>query len=140
MSRDTEHTRRSRRGLWTIFAATVMAMSLLAAACGSDDGDEGGTPGSDTEQIAQGEELYQANCASCHGTDLRGTDKGPSHLSIVYEPGHHGDNAFRSAIEIGAVQHHWNFGDMEPVPGLSSSDVDAIIAYVRDTQAREGFE
>lgn len=138
MSRDTEQTRRSRRGLWTIFASTVTAMLLLAAACGSDDGNEGAEPGS--EQTAQGEELYQANCASCHGTDLRGTNKGPSHLSIVYEPGHHGDDAFRSAVANGVGQHHWPFGDMEPVPGLSDSDVDDIIAYVREVQEREGLE
>ena len=140
MSPDTEHPRRSRRTPWTMFAATVIAMSLVLAACSSDDAGEGGTAGGDAEQIAQGETLYQANCASCHGTDLRGTDKGPSHLSIVYEPGHHGDNAFRSAIEIGAVQHHWPFGDMPPVPGLSNTDVDAIIAYARDAQEREGLE
>jgi mono/diheme cytochrome c family protein len=138
MSRDTEHTRRSRPPLWTIFTATIIAMLFLMVACGSDDGDEGTTPGS--EQTTEGEELYQANCASCHGTDLRGTNKGPSLLSIVYEPGHHGDDAFRSAVANGAAQHHWNFGDMQPVPGLSNSDVDAIIAYVREVQEREGLE
>ena len=139
MSPDIEHPRRSQKTAWTIFAATIIAASLLLVACSSDD-DAGGTPGGDPEQIAQGEELYQANCASCHGSDLRGTDKGPSHLSSIYEPGHHGDNAFRSAIEIGAVQHHWPFGDMPPVPGLSSTEVDAIIAYVREVQEREGLE
>jgi mono/diheme cytochrome c family protein len=127
MSRDTEHTRRSRPPLWTIFAATIISMLFLMVAPGS-------------EQTAEGEELYQANCASCHGADLRGTNKGPSLLSIVYEPGHHGDDAFRSAVANGAAQHHWNFGDMQPVPGLSNSDVDAIIAYVREVQEREGLE
>ncbi|MCB0953214.1 MAG: cytochrome c [Microthrixaceae bacterium] len=136
MSTDNGQPRSERRTPSTVLAMTVMAMSLLLAACGS----EGATAGPDAEQIAQGEELYQANCASCHGSDLRGTDKGPSHLSSIYEPGHHGDNAFRSAIEIGAVQHHWPFGDMPPVPGLSSTEVDAIIAYVREVQEREGLE
>jgi hypothetical protein len=36
--------------------------------------------------------------------------------------------------------HHWNFGDMPPVEGLSSAQVDAIIGYVREVQQREGFE
>lgn len=140
MTINNERTPRSRRPLWTIFAATVASISLLLAACGSDSGDETGTAGGDSEQIAKGDELYQANCSSCHGTDLRGTNKGPSHLSIVYEPGHHGDDAFRSAIANGAMQHHWPFGDMPPVPGLSSTEVDAIITYVRAVQDREGLE
>lgn len=138
MSYDIEQPWPSRRGLRTTVATATAALLLMAGACGSDDGDEGTAPGS--EQSAEGEDLYQANCASCHGTDLRGTNKGPSLLSIVYEPGHHGDDAFRSAIANGAAQHHWNFGDMQPVPGLSNSDVDAIIAYVREVQEREGLD
>jgi hypothetical protein len=65
---------------------------------------------------------------------------GPSHLSIVYEPNHHPDDSFRSAVANGAPQHHWDFGDMAPVSGLSDQDVDAVIAYVRAEQQRQGFE
>ncbi len=88
----------------------------------------------------QGARLYQSNCASCHGDDLSGTDKGPSHLSIVYEPSHHGDDSFRSAVVNGAPQHHWNFGDMAPVPDLDDDEIDDIIAYIRSEQERQGFE
>ena len=75
-----------------------------------------------------------------HGADLRGTDKGPSHLSIVYEPNHHGDDAFRSAIVNGARQHHWNFGDMAAIPGLDDTQIDAVIDFIRSEQERQGFE
>lgn len=88
----------------------------------------------------EGRSLYLQNCASCHGDDLRGTAKGPPHLSRIYEPSHHSDDAFRSAIANGSPQHHWNFGNMDPVPGLSPADVDAIIAFVRDTQTTEGLD
>ena len=84
--------------------------------------------------------LLQANCAECHGADLRGTDKGPSHLSEVYVPGHHGDGAFQLAVRVGSRQHHWNFGPMPPVEGLSDSDIAAIVAFVREQQRVEGFE
>ena len=122
----------------TLGAAATAAIALLISACGGTD--ETGEASATPDQLAEGEELYQANCASCHGSDLRGTSQGPSHLSRVYEPNHHGDEAFRSAITNGAVQHHWPFGDMPPVEGLSSSEVDAIIACIRDVQEREGFE
>ena len=87
-----------------------------------------------------GAEVYASSCAACHGADLRGTGQGPSHLSIVYEPGHHPDEAFRAAILRGSPQHHWDFGDMAPVTGLDEAEIDAVIAYIRDVQQREGFE
>ncbi|MDE0802980.1 MAG: c-type cytochrome [Acidimicrobiales bacterium] len=119
-----------------LLSFTLVALSvLLAAACG-DDSEPAATPANDLDGAA----LYGANCASCHGADLRGTSQGPSHLSIVYEPNHHGDEAFRSAIRNGAAQHHWDFGDMPPVEGLTDDEVDAIIAFVRAEQEEQGFE
>jgi mono/diheme cytochrome c family protein len=123
--------RRNTAVVVTVSTAVIVALALFATAC---SGASGGTAS------AAGSELYAANCASCHGADLRGTERGPSHLSIVYEPNHHGDDSFRSAITQGAGQHHWNFGDMPPVPGLDDEEVDAVIAFVRAEQQREGFE
>jgi mono/diheme cytochrome c family protein len=120
-----------------IAAVVTVALILFAAACG-------GAP-EDTEPAplvgsSVGADLYQSNCASCHGADLQGTYKGPSHLSIVYEPNHHGDDAFRSAILNGARQHHWNFGDMAAITGLDNDEIDDIISYVRAEQERQGFD
>jgi mono/diheme cytochrome c family protein len=123
------------------FAALVVAVALIVAACGdSGDSSADDNPAPPSGEFAAGEALYAQNCAQCHGSDLRGTDQGPSHLSIFYVPGHHPDDAFRSAIAFGAPQHHWNFGDMPPVEGLSSDEVEEVIAYVRMVQEREGFE
>jgi mono/diheme cytochrome c family protein len=105
----------------------------LLAACGGDgDSSSGAAP--------DGAELYAETCASCHGADLRGTDIGPSHLSIVYEPDHHPDESFRAAVRDGVTPHHWDFGPMPPVPGLDDDEIDAIIEFIRETQRREGFE
>jgi len=121
-----------------LFATSfALALALAAlAACG--DSTEKATL--DATDAGQGGELYAANCASCHGSDLRGTDRGPSQLSIVYEPNHHGDDSFRSAIAQGVRAHHWNFGDMPAVGGLDDDEVDSIIAFIRSEQEREGFE
>lgn len=125
----------ARSSLGVIVAAVGLAVGL--AACGSQAGSSGAATGS---PVDRGAEVYAESCASCHGADLRGTDIGPSHLSIVYEPNHHGDDAFRSAIVNGAPQHHWPFGDMPPVEGFSDHDVEAVIAFVRSEQQRQGFE
>mgnify|MGYP005677098009 FL=1 len=121
----------------TTMAVVAAALSVGLGACGSGDGD---TTAEESGLVAVGADVYAESCASCHGADLRGTDKGPSHLSIVYEPNHHTDESFRNAIANGAPQHHWNFGDMEPVDGLTDEEVEAVIAFVRAEQERQGFE
>ncbi len=121
----------------TIATAVTATIAVLAASCGNAPAD---TAPVSPDASAPGEALYQSNCASCHGADLGGTDKGPSHLSIVYEPNHHGDDSFRSAIANGAQQHHWNFGDMAAIPGLDDDEIDAVIGYIRSEQERQGFE
>jgi mono/diheme cytochrome c family protein len=84
--------------------------------------------------------VYQQSCASCHGADHRGTATGPSLLSIVYEPAHHSDESFRAAITGGSPQHHWSFGPMPAVGGMSDADIEAVIRHVRDQQDEHGFE
>jgi len=116
-------------------AFVALCVALLAA-CASDAGDAG----AGSAQAGDGSALYAANCAACHGADLRGTGMGPSQLSIVYEPNHHPDDSFRTAIRNGVSPHHWDFGPMPAVSGLDDDEITAIIAYVREVQQREGFE
>ncbi len=88
---------------------------------------------------ARGEVLYDERCASCHGVDLKGTEQGPPFLHRIYEPSHHGDASFQLAVRNGVRAHHWKFGDMKPVPGVSADDVAHITAYVRSQQRRVGI-
>ncbi|QYG91858.1 cytochrome c [Iamia sp. SCSIO 61187] len=114
-------------------ALAVAGVAQVGAACGDDGGRTEAGP-------TTGAELYQRSCASCHGRDLRGTDLGPSHLSQVYAPDHHPDASFRAAIEEGSTAHHWDFGDMPPIRGLSDDEIDLVIAYVREQQEIHGLE
>ncbi|MBT8249627.1 MAG: cytochrome c [Acidimicrobiia bacterium] len=91
------------------------------------------------EELTLGADAYRQFCADCHGEDVRGTDKGPSFLSQVYEPNHHADAAFQLAVQRGSPQHHWNFGDMPPVEGIAPDELEAIVTYVRGVQAELGF-
>lgn len=118
----------------------VIAASALVGACSKSSNAATDTTAPDVGAIELGATVYAGSCAECHGSDLRGTDQGPSHLSTFYEPNHHGDDAFRSAIANGAPQHHWTFGPMAPVSGLSAAETDAVIAYVRAQQQEQGFE
>ena len=134
-----------------LVALAFVLVSALLASCsvGPDSSDSdstgGGVVAGDEPLIplaidADGATVFQARCASCHGADLRGTDKGPSQLSIVYEPNHHTDASYRLAVRNGVQQHHWNFGDMPPVREISDDQVERVIAYIRAEQRRLGFE
>ena len=116
-----------------LLAAVVIVYGCTAAT-------ETTIPVQNPDLVAEGEVLYAANCAECHGADLRGTDRGPSHLSEVYEPDHHADGAFLLAVQAGSRAHHWPFGDMPPIEGLIPEDVEAIVAFVREQQRIKGFE
>lgn len=118
----------------------IVALALASAACAPDTGVADDVEQQEPELVAAGEELYRSNCAVCHGVDLTGSGTRPSLLSEVYEPDHHSDFAFAQAVEFGSPAHHWNFGPMPPIEGLSESDVEAIIAYVRENQRVSGFE
>lgn len=117
-----------------VLAAITSIVSGCTAASGMT------IPVQDPELVARGEQLYTANCAECHGADLMGTDKGPSHLSEVYKPGHHAGGAFLLAVQNGTRAHQWSFDDMPAIEGLSAEDVQAIVAFVREQQRIQGFE
>ena len=57
----------------------------------------------------------------------------------AYEPGHHPDAASYRAVNQGVVSHHWSFGNMPPVPGVSQRSVGQIVAYVRELQRANGI-
>ncbi len=128
--------------------ATVVLLTM--AACGGEsspqpigDGSNGGvTPATvpaEPDSARSGEELFNANCSACHGVGATGTDAGPPLIHEIYEPGHHPDFSIRNAVNQGVLQHHWFFGNMLPVAGLSSDDVEKIICYIREAQRDGGI-
>jgi mono/diheme cytochrome c family protein len=118
-----------------VVAAVLTAVVPLAAVACSDD-----TPAAREPSVEMGASAFATSCASCHGGDLRGTAVGPSLLSIVYEPGHHPDESFRSAIRNGVRPHHWDFGPMPQITRLTDSEIESVIMFVRAEQAEHGFE
>ena len=86
-----------------------------------------------------GAAVFDAHCALCHGERAVGTVQGPPLVHRIYEPGHHPDAAFYRAVEFGVMSHHWEFGNMAPVPGVSKADVAKIVVYVRELQRADGI-
>ncbi|EAS50969.1 cytochrome c [Aurantimonas manganoxydans SI85-9A1] len=87
----------------------------------------------------RGQDLFAANCAACHGDNAGGTDQGPPLIHRIYEPNHHSDQAFLIAATQGTRAHHWGFGNMPPVEGVSQRQIADIVAYVREVQQANGI-
>ncbi len=115
-----------RRSRLLLAGAATVALGWLGTACGADG------PGTALER---GERIYVANCAQCHGSDLAGTDRGPSLLLPVYGPDQLSDEEIADAVRNGASQRLFDFGPMAGNGALSDEQIDSIIAYVRSQQA-----
>ncbi len=87
-----------------------------------------------------GKRAFEAKCATCHGVNAAGQNGvAPPLIHRTYEPSHHSDMAFVAAAQNGVQSHHWPFGNMPPVKGVTRADVKAIVAYVRELQQANGI-
>ena len=91
-------------------------------------------------EAQMGKRAYEAKCAECHGKNAAGQNGvAPPLVHKIYEPGHHSDMAFVMAAKQGVRAHHWDFGNMPPVKGLTDADVKLIARYVRELQRENGI-
>jgi mono/diheme cytochrome c family protein len=90
---------------------------------------------------AIGQRVYDTSCSVCHGFNGAGNEgAGPPLIHVIYEPSHHADESFQRAVANGVKSHHWRFGDMPPVEGLTRGDVAMVIAYIREIQRANGIQ
>ncbi len=88
----------------------------------------------------RGQQAFGAICAACHGANAGGLEgKGPPLVHRLYVPGHHGDMAIRMAVRRGVQSHHWRFGNMPPIEGLTDADLADIIEFIRAVQQANGL-
>lgn len=90
-------------------------------------------------EFQTGAAAFKANCARCHGERGVGTQQGPPLVHKIYEPNHHGDATFQRAAANGVRAHHWQFGDMPRIEGVTPEDVEQIVKYVRWLQRQAGI-
>ena len=91
--------------------------------------------------VMTGDKIYTEKCSACHGVNAAGREgAGPPLIHKIYEPSHHGDGAFLVAATNGVRQHHWSFGNMPPVEGITQAEVKSIVTYVREVQHAYGLD
>ena len=93
-----------------------------------------------SEKASIGQTAFNENCAACHGINAAGQDGiAPPLIHIIYEPSHHGDQSYYLAAKNGVRAHHWPFGNMPPVEGISDQEVADITFYIRELQRANGI-
>lgn len=130
-------TQPSRKRLSTFFVTTFILFLLGYSQTNAQSSQDIVEPKLSGKTV-YGKLSFDKYCASCHGKNGAGTSKGPTFLHRVYHPGHHGDQAFFLAAKNGAKAHHWRFGNMPPVAGVTDQQLDMIVAYVRALQKANG--
>jgi len=125
--------------LANIAGAAIVALGVIASTTVAVLAESDSPPEGMPFKHGLGYEQFQENCASCHGPELGGTDQGPPLMHGYYKPSHHSDAAFFRAIKVGTPQHHWNFGNMKPVEGVTDKQAKAIVGFVRWYQRDNGL-
>lgn len=131
-----------------LFSLGVISGSEPAGAAGMHHGPAGPVPVTTLIKdpkvpfrLGLGLQRVRKNCAACHGQWAEGVaDKGPPLVHPYYRPDHHPDAAFYRAAMQGVKAHHWPFGDMPPVPGITSQDVTSILEFLRWWQEQNGMK
>lgn len=141
----------TKTGFSAVAALLVAAVAIAVWRPGTDEAPSSATvPGGGLAEVSLpadlsseariGQTAFAAKCAECHGAKAEGVDgKGPPLVHRYYEPSHHGDAALLNAARNGVRAHHWPFGDMPPVEGLTDAEIGAITRFVREVQKRNGI-
>ncbi|MBE9528009.1 MAG: cytochrome c [Proteobacteria bacterium] len=128
--RESEMTYLKRVRLTCCLVALALFLSILYSVGARAEG---------IVKISLGERVFTARCAVCHGERGIGTETGPPLVHKIYHPNHHGDFSFNLAVTRGVRAHHWKFGSMEKVEGVTRAEIEAIIEYVRALQREAGI-
>ena len=118
-----------------LLLTVVMFFSGTAVLAGEKAGKQPNVP----FKFAIGKKKYQASCSVCHGKWLEGTRQGPPLMHGFYKPSHHGDPSFYRAALKGVQAHHWKFGNMPPIAGITRKDMDSIVPFIRWLQQEKGL-
>ena len=130
MARETKPRAHGRRSPWA--AAALIGIGLLLTG-GAYAGASAAMAATGETQVRSaltaedGEKLFQANCATCHGLDLQGTEAGPSLYGV-------GELAVEFQVSTGRMplQAQAPQAPQKPVQ-FTEDQIRAIGAYVQET-------
>ena len=138
MARDTPRRSKGRRSPWA--AAALIGIGLLITGgvyAGASAAMAATTPETAAVDSAltveDGEKLFQANCATCHGLDVQGTDDGPSLYGVGELAVHFQMSTGRMPLQMQGPQ-----APQKPVQ-FTDEQIEAIGAYIQSIAPGPSF-
>jgi cytochrome c oxidase cbb3-type subunit III len=107
----------------------VLMLLLLAHVCFAQAKQDALNSSKSDATSPEGRTTFNSSCASCHGLDARGTDKGANIASASIQS--LSDAQLASIIKEGVVEE-----GMPAFRNLSESQIDALVGYVRVLQGK----
>ncbi|GAA2015897.1 cytochrome bc1 complex diheme cytochrome c subunit [Microbacterium ulmi] len=129
MARETKRRSTGRRSPWA--AAALIGIGLLITGGAYAGASAAMAAGTDTAPTAltveDGKRLFQANCATCHGLNLEGSDAGPSLYGV-------GELAVEFQMATGRMPLQMQ-GPQAPqkAPQFTQEQIEAIASWVQST-------
>ncbi|WP_370399768.1 c-type cytochrome [Sulfitobacter sp. JB4-11] len=136
-----------RRALIAGVGAVLIGAALYALYTVGQEADRTVLRDTDTPTIALGADVYEANCASCHGADLEGQADwrspgedgrlpAPPHDETGHTWHHDGDTLFRlTKYGTGALIGDPDYASNMPIYAgvLSDEEIIAVLSYIKST-------
>ena len=128
MARETKRRSSGRRSPWA--AAALIGIGLLItggvyAGASAAMAASAETPVASALTVEDGKKLFQANCATCHGLDLQGSDTGPSLYGV-------GEVSVDFQVATGRMPLQAQAPQAPQKPAqFTQEQVDAMAAYVQ---------
>ncbi len=124
----------------------IVASAVIAIGASRYFADVASTGGASEDVIAQGRQVYEAQCAACHGAELQGQHDWRSPLPSGRLPApphdasghtwHHSDAVLFRIVKEGTAAVVGG-GYESDMPGfgdvLSDAEIDAVLAYIKST-------
>ena len=87
-----------------------------------------------------GKQAFEVSCVSCHGENAASIGcVAPPLVHAIYERRLHGDESFQQAAAVGVRAHHWKFGNIPAVEGVTRGNIKMVTAYIRELQHANGI-
>jgi ubiquinol-cytochrome c reductase cytochrome c subunit len=120
----TARRRHPAAGYAVVVLGLVLVGVVYAAIAGYGASAAGVPPGSSAQEAAQGRQLFEVSCATCHGMNAEGTTRGPSLIGV-------GAAAVNFQVSTGRMPAK-TMGAQVPQkpPTLDAAQTQALAAYI----------
>lgn len=136
---------------FVVLGTALVGAAFLAFAQGDGERDRIVLRADEPKTVLRGEDIYAANCASCHGDDLEGEPNwrspgpdtrlpAPPHDETGHTWHHDGDTLFRlTKYGVGALIGDPDYGSNMPAyeAVLTDDEIVAVLSYIKSTWPQE---